>query len=135
MRLKVQMRYSLPLFVYGQGIQTWLQGAHHARVDTAKLHWRVVRADGQPQQEVRNDNNVHVRLSKVMLRQGGAQHTMAQGLLGYVLPGSTRRWPLPAAARCPRYQSASGLSSGADRKPLRHAASGAGDAAGGGVLC
>jgi fimbrial chaperone protein len=97
MGLKVQMRYSLPLFVYGQGIQTWLQGAHHARVDTAKLHWRVVRADGLPQLVVRNDNNVHVRLSKVMLRQGGAQHTMAQGLLGYVLPGSTRRWPLPAA--------------------------------------
>lgn len=106
MGLKVQMRYSLPLFVYGQGIQTWPQGEHHVRVDTAKLHWRVVRADGQPQLEVRNDNNVHVRLSKVMLRQGGVQHTMAQGLLGYVLPGSTRRWPLPAGATHPNNVSA-----------------------------
>lgn len=101
MGLKVQMRYSLPLFVYGQGIQTWAQGEHHARVDPAKLRWRVVRGDGQPQLEVRNDNDVHLRLSKVMLRQNGAQHTMAQGLLGYVLSGSTRRWPLPAGATHP----------------------------------
>ena len=101
MGLKVQMRYSLPLFVYGQGIRTWAQGEHHARVDTTKLNWRVVRADGQPQLEVRNDNDVHLRLSKVMLRQGGAQHTMAHGVLGYVLPASTRRWPLPAGATHP----------------------------------
>ncbi|MBE0130385.1 molecular chaperone [Citrobacter amalonaticus] len=106
MGLKVQMRYSLPLFVYGQGIQTWVQGEHHARVDPAKLRWRVVRADGQSQLEVRNDNVVHLRLSKVMLRQSGAQHTMAQGLLGYVLPGSTRRWPLPAGATHPDNMSA-----------------------------
>lgn len=56
---------------------------------------------GSHEAEVRNDNVVHLRLSKVMLRQGGAQHTMAQGLLGYVLPGSTRRWPLPAGATRP----------------------------------
>lgn len=106
MGLKVQMRYSLPLFVYGQGIQTFAQEEHHARAETAKLRWRVVSAEGQSQLEVRNDNDVHVRLSKVTLRQNGAQHTMAPGLLGYVLPGSTRRWPLPAGAAHPDYLTA-----------------------------
>ncbi|HBL4692875.1 molecular chaperone [Citrobacter sedlakii] len=101
MGLKVQMRYSLPLFVYGQGVQTWAQGEHHAQVKPSQLHWRVVRSEGQPQLEVRNDSDVHVRLSKVSLQQGGSQHTMAEGLLGYVLPGSFRRWPLPTGATRP----------------------------------
>lgn len=44
--LKLQMRYSIPLFVYGQGIPTSKEGAHHAFVDTHNLSWRVkMRAD------------------------------------------------------------------------------------------
>lgn len=31
--LKIQMRYSIPLFVYGEGIPTIKEGAHHALVD------------------------------------------------------------------------------------------------------
>lgn len=99
--LNVQMRYSLPLFVYGPGVQTRPQGEHPALVSPSQLRWRVVRGDGQPLLEVRNDSAVHLRLSKVSLRQGGVQHTLAEGLLGYVLPGSFRRWPLPAGASRP----------------------------------
>ncbi|CBG88688.1 fimbrial biogenesis chaperone [Citrobacter rodentium] len=101
MGLNVQMRYSLPLFVYGEGVKTWAQEEHHAQVNPSQLRWRVVRNEGQPQLEVRNDGDIHVRLSKVSLRQGGAQHAMAEGLLGYVLPGSVRRWPLPTGATRP----------------------------------
>ncbi|POT59375.1 molecular chaperone [Citrobacter amalonaticus] len=101
MGLKVQMRYSLPLFVYGQGIATWQEGEHHARVNASQLHWRVVQENGKPQLEVSNQSDVHVRLSEVSLRQGGSRHTMADGLLGYVLPGSFRRWPLPTGATRP----------------------------------
>ncbi|MTH46501.1 fimbrial biogenesis chaperone [Intestinirhabdus alba] len=101
MGLKVQMRYSLPLFAYGEGIPTWPAGEHPARADVSQLRWRVVRAEGVPQLEVRNGGKVHVRLSNVSLRQGGAQHSMAEGLLGYVLPGSYRRWPLPAGVTQP----------------------------------
>ncbi|WP_312691606.1 molecular chaperone [Kosakonia sp.] len=99
--LKLQMRYSIPLFVYGQGMITYAQGAHHALVDTQNLSWRVVRADGKPALEVRNTGNVHVRLSKVTARQGGQTHQVADGLLGYVLPHSTRSWPLPAGVTRP----------------------------------
>jgi len=96
MGLKLQMRYSIPLFVYGQGIATVKDGAHHALVETRDLNWRVIRENGQAAIQVRNQGNVHVRLSQVSLQQGGQNRTLADGLLGYVLPGSARSWPLPS---------------------------------------
>ncbi|MEH0884724.1 molecular chaperone [Enterobacter sp. UNJFSC 003] len=104
--LKLQMRYSIPLFVYGQGIPTQKEGAHHALVEPRNLSWRVTQEGGQPALEVRNQGEVHVRLSQVTLEQGGQKRTVADGLLGYVLPGSTRRWPLPAGVRQPGQLSA-----------------------------
>ncbi|MFS9772471.1 molecular chaperone [Enterobacter chuandaensis] len=104
--LKLQMRYSIPLFVYGQGIPTIKEGAHHALVETQNLSWRVTQAEGQPALEVRNRGDVHVRLSQVSLEQGGQKRTVAEGLLGYVLPGSTRSWPIPAGVRQPDRMSA-----------------------------
>ena len=106
MGLKLQMRYSIPLFVYGQGIPTIKEGEHHALVDTNALSWRVVLDNGQPALQVSNRSDVHVRLSKVTLSQGGQQRTIADGLLGYVLPGSERSWPLPAGIGQPGQMSA-----------------------------
>lgn len=96
MGLKVQMRYSLPFFVYGQGIVTAIENEHPTRVEASKLSWRVVQEQGKPLLEVRNQHDTHARLSKVSLHRGGSQKIIAEGLLGYVLPGSYRRWPLPA---------------------------------------
>lgn len=104
--LKLQMRYSIPLFVYGQGIPTINEGEHHALAETKNLRWRVTQEGGQPALEVRNQGDVHVRLSQVSLVEGGQKRTMAEGLLGYVLPGSTRSWPLPAGIRQPGQMSA-----------------------------
>lgn len=104
--LKLQMRYSIPLFVYGQGIPTIKEGAHHAFVDTKNLSWRFAQEGGQPVLEVRNQGDVHVRLSQVALEQGGQKRTIAEGLLGYVLPHSARSWPLPAGVRQPNQMSA-----------------------------
>lgn len=104
--LKLQMRYSIPLFVYGQGVPTIKEGAHHALAETQNLSWRVTQAGGQPALEVRNRGDVHVRLSQVALEQGGQKRTVAEGLLGYVLPGSTRSWPVPAGVRQPERMSA-----------------------------
>ena len=61
---------------------------------------------GHPALEVRNQGDVHVRLSQVTLDQGGQKRTVADGLLGYVLPGSTRSWPIPAGIRQPEQMSA-----------------------------
>lgn len=103
--LKLQMRYSIPLFVYGGGSDD-KEGAHHALAETQNLSWRVTQAGGQPALEVRNRGDVHVRLSQVALEQGGQKRTVAEGLLGYVLPGSTRSWPVPAGVRQPERMSA-----------------------------
>ncbi len=106
MGLKLQMRYSIPLFVYGQGIPTLNEGEHHALANTHQLNWRVIQEEGKPALEVRNQGNVHVRLSQVAVEQGGQKRTVAEGLLGYVLPGSTRSWPLPAGIYQPNRMSA-----------------------------
>ena len=99
--LKIQMRYSIPLFAYGQGIATQREGANHALVETRDLSWRTVRDGGKPAIEFTNRSDVHVRLSNVKVQQGGQSRELADGLLGYVLPGSTRHFPLPAGISSP----------------------------------
>ena len=97
--LKLQMRYSIPLLSMGRDPDKQ-RGAHHAFVDTHNLSWRVkMRADSLT--EVNNRGDVHVRLSQVSLVQGGQKRPVAEGLLGYVLAGSTRSWAIPAGIRQP----------------------------------
>lgn len=102
--LKFQMRYSLPLFVYGDGL--WRKGA--ARVTNAparqaqpQLLWSLAELDGRHYLQVQNTGSGHARLSQVRLHPApGATNPastpieLAAGLLGYVLPGSTMRWPV-----------------------------------------
>ncbi|WP_414164089.1 molecular chaperone [Superficieibacter sp. BNK-5] len=101
MGIKLQMRYSLPLFVYGNGIRTQVNAAEHADVDKSRLRWRTVQQQGKPALEITNSGNVHLRLSQVSIEQNGKKHKLGEGLLGYVLPGQTRHWPLPAGVTRP----------------------------------
>lgn len=105
--LKLQMRYSIPLFTYGQGVETQRAGAHHAFLQPENLSWRVVRDNGQPAIEITNRDQIHARISKVTLQQSGQRRTLAEGLLGYVLPGQSRVFPLPAGMPQPTQLSAS----------------------------
>lgn len=91
--IKLQMRYSIPLFTYGPGMNTRRNGESHADADVSKLAWRIVNEQGRPWLQVSNAGNIHVRLSKVQV----GDRTIADGLLGYVLPGSERSWELPAS--------------------------------------
>lgn len=86
--LKFQMRYSVPLFVYGDGLT--------AESATPALSWRIVSSQGQRMLEVENRGSGHARLSDVTL--GGRR--LSDSLLGYVLADSSNRFPLhiPAAA-------------------------------------
>lgn len=99
--LRLQMRYSIPLFVYGKGMPVVTEGENHVQVDQRNLSWSMTSLDGKPAIEVRNRDLVHVRLSNVSIRQGGSERDIAPGLLGYVLPGQTRSWPLPAGITRP----------------------------------
>lgn len=82
-RLAVQLRYSIPLFTYGD-----------APAAPAMLAGNVGEADGRRFIEIRNDGGRRARLTDLRL----GQQVVLQGLVGYVLPGATRRFPLPAGA-------------------------------------
>lgn len=98
--IRFQMRYSVPLFVYGQGL--WgkpdASGQRDASgVGKPALTWRQVSVQGRPYVEIRNTGPVHARLTDVVLQQGGQHRPLVEGLLGYVLPGASMRWPVPQA--------------------------------------
>lgn len=96
--VRLQMRYSLPLFVYGEGAAPPERLAGNG-ASYPGLSWRVVQQGGQPWLEIRNAGNRHARLNQVAFVQGDQRAEVAQGLLGYVLPGAARRWPLPQGLR------------------------------------
>jgi fimbrial chaperone protein len=87
--LSVQMRYSIPLFTY-DGPAT--------AADTPVLRARLLVVDGRRYAEIRNIGAHHARLVDLRMVQGARSITAAAGLVGYVLPGATMRWPLPADA-------------------------------------
>ncbi|MBA6098853.1 molecular chaperone [Pseudomonas juntendi] len=98
--IRLQMRYSVPLFVYGEGL--WGKADPEGRRATAsvgkpQLSWRPVTVQGKPYVELRNTGPVHARLTDVVLQQGGQRKALVEGLLGYVLPGASMRWPAPVA--------------------------------------
>ncbi|GAB6387811.1 fimbrial biogenesis chaperone [Stutzerimonas marianensis] len=92
--VQFQMRYSVPLFVYGAGLAAPKGGTGPA--EGPNLRFRIVQEDGQPYLYVNNEGAVHARMSQASLTQGARKVDVAQGLLGYVLPFSEMRWPLPA---------------------------------------
>lgn len=96
--IRFQMRYSVPLFAYGAGLWS-KEDSTRARdpkgVGLPQLSWRTVAVDGKPYVEVRNQGAVHARLTDVTIKQAGQSKPLAEGLLGYVLPGAVMRWPAP----------------------------------------
>jgi fimbrial chaperone protein len=97
--VRFQFRYSIPLFVHGEGS---LPEAKTSRRRAAAggvrpdLEWRIISHDGQAHLEIRNAGPVHARLTEVRLRQGSTLANLAKGLFGYVLAGTSIRRPLPA---------------------------------------
>lgn len=85
--LAVQMRYSIPLFTYGE--------REHGH---ASLSSRIVLDQGQAFVEVRNGGTRHARLTDLRWMRRDGSITIASGLVGYVLPGAVRRFALPQGA-------------------------------------
>lgn len=96
--IRFQMRYSVPLFAYGAGLWSKADTTRQRDPKSAgmpQLSWRKVAVDGKAFFELRNQGAVHARLTDVAFQQGGQTRPLAQGLLGYVLPGAVMRWPAP----------------------------------------
>ncbi len=96
--IQFQMRYSVPLFAYGPGL--WSKEDPTRQRDpkgagVPDLSWRNVMDNGNSYLEIRNRGAVHARLTDVMIKQGGQTRPVAEGLMGYVLPGASMRWPVP----------------------------------------
>lgn len=88
-----QMRYSIPLFVYGDGL-AYDNLAAEKNSQQPKLSWQLVDQQGRKMLEVTNRGAIHARLSDVSLQQGGLNKKVSDGLLGYVLAHSIQRWPV-----------------------------------------
>ncbi|MET3054306.1 molecular chaperone [Pseudomonas alkylphenolica] len=96
--IRFQMRYSVPLFVYGEGLRGKVDASGQSGdngVGKPALSWRQVSVQGKPYVEIRNRGPVHARLTDVVVQQGGQSRPLVDGLLGYVLPGASMRWPAP----------------------------------------
>jgi fimbrial chaperone protein len=107
-----RMRYSLPLFAYGQGLVSSDAAAKKKPSSVPEpgtgLDWRTGEDSEGRFVEVRNRGAVHARLTDVAFADpmpaapaapSADTHDFGKGLFGYVLPGATMRWPLPPAAR------------------------------------
>lgn len=98
--VKLQIRYSLPLFVHGKGVWTRPGAGRIRDAATAArpvLQWRAQQEGQAHYLLIRNTGNAHARLTNVQWVGGGAPVPINPGLLGYVLPGAEMRWLLPAA--------------------------------------
>lgn len=90
-----RMRYSIPLFSYAQEMPLDLRETIKTEQVKRALQWHVGQdADGR-YLEVKNEAKIHARLVDVSFEKENSTSPVAKGLLGYVLPGSTVRWPLP----------------------------------------
>lgn len=84
------LRYSIPVFVEPSDTSP------DATSVAASLRFALVRAGGSVELQVRNTGAAHAQLSDVEILPPGSSKPAAvsPGLLGYVLPGMTMRWPL-----------------------------------------
>lgn len=97
MGIRLQIRYSVPLFVSGKG--HWTKPRADRQRDAADaaqpaLQWHSRQQDDGHYLFVRNDGRAHARLTAVQWVRGNDSVTLNAGLLGYVLPGAEMRWRL-----------------------------------------
>jgi fimbrial chaperone protein len=86
------LRYSIPVFVESAN-------PPNAAATAATLHWSLQHGASGLTLLVHNAGSTHAQLSDVtLLPPDGTPIPVTTGLLGYVLPGMTTRWPLKIAA-------------------------------------
>lgn len=86
--IRFVLRYSVPIFV---------EPEHPVSPVLRTSLW--LRDGQQPQLLIRNSGGEHAQFSGVSLVDASGHSTvLAEGMLGYVLPGSARSWPVPLPA-------------------------------------
>ncbi|WP_145476570.1 fimbrial biogenesis chaperone [Yersinia similis] len=93
--LRFQMRYSVPLFVYGSGMRIAPEATQPTDIVQPVLSYILNRQQGKQWLTIRNKSEIHARISQVTLDG----QTVNNGLLGYVLAGSQMSFPIDLTAR------------------------------------
>lgn len=119
--VKFQMRYSVPLFVFGDG--AGLASAAAKPTPGIQLLQPTLRFEVQKEGAKRyllltNQGPAHARLASVSATQGGTKTVIAEGLLGYVLPGARMRWELPATVTGDSFALEARINELADIQPI-----------------
>ncbi len=85
--LQFVLQYSVPVFLMPAG-----------EADIApRLQTRLANEGGNAFLEISNTGRQHAQVADLVLVDArGERRAIAPGLSGYVLPGQTKRWPLPA---------------------------------------
>jgi fimbrial chaperone protein len=105
-KVNFQMRYSIPLFVYGKGLGSGLTEETqklNAKNSAAKpiLSWYTQKnAQGQVELFLKNEGHKFARLSALKLSKEAKETTLGKAAFGYILPNSTMKFDIdPAFAR------------------------------------
>lgn len=94
MAVKIRMRYSLPLFIYGNGL------AAKPTMNADEDHWKDLQAQFVTENKkvfirITNRGLRTVRLVDVQLETPGLQtKPLMPGLAGYIMPGQFKQWPV-----------------------------------------
>lgn len=109
--VKLQLRYAVPLFVYGAGAVPPAARNREGGKDAAetnalapRLDWNLLLDKGQPVLVLRNTGNAHARVTAVEWSAAdGPAQVLNPGLMGYVMAGASMRFaiekPLPRDAK------------------------------------
>lgn len=102
MGIRLNVRYAIPLFVYGEGAQPFrptkpLFGNGKGKPLPPSLTWHATKQGPRHLLVVRNQGAGHARLTSVQWNAGSRGAVpINEGLMGYVLPGSQMQWELEA---------------------------------------
>lgn len=88
--VRLLLRYSIPVFFLAKPAVL------------PKIEWAVTRQGGNFMVRAANRGSNRIRISELALRSGGRSTTLAGGLAGYVLAGSTMTWTWAAPAGAPQ---------------------------------
>ncbi|WP_426390553.1 fimbrial biogenesis chaperone [Variovorax sp. R-27] len=89
--LQLVLRYSVPIFIAA--------AAAGAQPAAPQLTWSLRREGNQAVLEVANGGGMHAQLADLDFVDTAGRRTAVQaGLMGYVLPGASMRWPLKTPA-------------------------------------
>ena len=88
--VQFQFRYSIPLFVYGQGLSNNARQKLSVSELVSKLSWNVVKENGKTVLKIKNSSPYYMNVSSLT-----PEKNLDSDIGGYLLPNSSREWDVP----------------------------------------